>query len=181
MKKALVFIAQGFEEIEAVTSIDILRRGGVEVELAGIGSLEVKGARNVKLVCDFLSSQVKAIYDLIIIPGGMPGATNIANDEYATGIIKKHNSEGKYIGAICAAPAEVLGKLDLLANRDFTCYPGFQDRVNNGNFVDSEVVVSGNIVTSKAAGTAMGFALKLLEMVVSKDVSDKVKRAVIYS
>lgn len=180
MKKALVFIAEGFEEIEAVTTIDILRRGGVEVTLAGIGSVEITGSRSVKLVCDLLSREADGDYDLVVVPGGMPGAPNIAGDNHAVEILKKHNLKGKIIGAICAAPAVVLGGLGLLDNRNFTCYPGMENRVNSGHFTDSEVVVSDNIVTSKAAGTAMKFALKLLELTVSKDVSDRVRKAVVF-
>lgn len=179
--RTLVVLAEGFEEIEAVTPIDLLRRAGIEVHIAGLDSINITGARSITINCDIVVDEIDSIYDAIIIPGGMPGAKNLSESKKLQDIIMEHYNRGKLIGAICAAPVVVLSPLSILDDRVFTCYPGFESRFNRGEFSESRVVVSENIVTSRGPGTAMEFSLKLIEILQSRHDSNKIKEAIIFS
>lgn len=167
--KVLVPLAEGFEEIEAVTVIDVLRRAGAEVTVAGLREGAVKGSRGVVVVPDVtLDAQDVEAFDAIVLPGGMPGATNLAADPRLGAMLRAAASGGSQtIGAICAAPAVVLQGLDLLGGRRATCYPSFSKELPT--YEDRRVVVDGKVITSQGPGTAMEFALELVRQLMGED------------
>ena len=165
MSKVYVFLATGFEEIEALTPVDILRRGGVDVNLVSItGNEIVTGARGINVKADVLFEDLdKDAADMLVLPGGMPGTTNLMAYEPLMELVKTYNSKGKYVTAICAAPT-IFGKIGLLSGKKATCYPGMEGDLTGADVKYESVVVDGNIVTSRGMGTALDFALKLLEI-----------------
>jgi len=181
MKTACVFMADGSEEVEALTPVDYLRRAGIEVTLVGMRSFQVKGARNIVVTVNaVLDSVSENLFDAVIVPGGMPGATNIAGSAKAVAMIKRHFSEGKIVAAICAAPAVVLqGACGLLSGRRFTGFPGTEKQVPDGIFVPERVVRDGNIITSRAPGTAGEFAIAIIEQLMGRQVAQSVAEAVL--
>lgn len=161
MKKVCVLLAEGFEEIEALTVSDIMRRANITCDLVSIAGEEVKSSHGVIVKADkFFDEDMD--YDLVVIPGGMPGATNLRDDEKVIKLVKKQNKEGKLIGAICAGPI-VFGRAGLTEGRNMTSYPGFEDELPNCEYLEEAVVVDKNIITSRGPATAMAFAYKLLE------------------
>lgn len=177
--KAVVLLATGFEEIESVTPIDTLRRAGVEVITVGIGSNKIRGAQDIEIVCDRTLEDFNEKIDCIVIPGGMPGAKNIAESKAALDLITKTYNNGGFIGAICAAPGVVLGKTDILNNKNFTCYPSFEKYVPLGKFSEERVVVDGKIITSRGPGTSLEFSLALVKEVVSDTVCQSLKEGML--
>jgi 4-methyl-5(b-hydroxyethyl)-thiazole monophosphate biosynthesis len=189
-KKALVLLAEGFEEVEAITPIDYLRRAGIEVTVASItDSLTVKGARAgiqvlaestlVKLAAD---SAVNGSWDAVVLPGGMPGAANLAASRETNALLKNMASAGRLICAICAAPAVVLAPLGLLTGKRYTCYPGMEEKVNTdcaGEWSDSRVVVDGSLITSRGAGTAGEFSIAVIKALLGDEEGDKVAKSVL--
>lgn len=161
-KKVLIVLAEGFEEIEAITPIDVLRRAGLEVTTAGIGGTEITGSHNITVVTDTTIREIEELPDAIVLPGGMPGAENLSKSGALRELLKKMNDEGRPIGAICAAPAVALAPTGILDGRTATCYPGFENRFGKAIvFSPDRVVVDGNITTSRGPGTALEFALEL--------------------
>ena len=184
-KNTIVLLAEGFEEIEAVTPIDYLRRAGVEVTIAAVGSgLAVKGARGITVNADVmlkeLTNQGKpARWDAVIIPGGMAGAENLAASKETGDLINEMAAAGKMVCAICAAPAVVLAPLGLLSGKKFTCYPGLEEKVKGGKWTEENVAIDGNIITSRAAGTAGKFAIAIIAQLLGESEGDKVVKAVL--
>jgi 4-methyl-5(b-hydroxyethyl)-thiazole monophosphate biosynthesis len=179
-KNVVVLLAEGFEEVEAVTPIDYLRRAGIEVTIASIGNtLSVKGARGITLNTDAALKNLKQNWDAVIIPGGMPGATNIAASKEAGALITEMAVTGKLVCAICASPAVVLAPLGLLSGKKFTCYPGMEERVQGAQWTDQLVVSDGNIITSRGAGTAGAFAIAIISKLLSPAEGDKIAKAVL--
>lgn len=179
MKKVLVPVAEGFEEIEAVTIIDVLRRAGMEVTVAGLRRGEIKGAHDIKISPDALLDAVKdKDFDMIVLPGGMPGVDHLRKDARVISLLKKMKETNKPIGAICAAPL-VLRDAGLTSGLKFTCYPGFDSQIPGGKFEKGRVVTDGNIITSKGPGTALEFALKIVEMLEGKAKADSLSEAVL--
>jgi 4-methyl-5(b-hydroxyethyl)-thiazole monophosphate biosynthesis len=171
MAKVLVPLANGCEELEAVTVIDLLRRAGVEVTVAGLEKGAVKASRGTVLVPDIELNQVcNEQFDMIVLPGGLPGADYLAKDEILADIIQSMHQRQAHIGAICAAP-KVLAKHGCLNNKRATAYPGVLTREEFPEVLITEeaLVVDGNIITSKGPGTAMVFALKLIEILCGHD------------
>jgi len=181
-KKALVLLAEGFEEVEAITPIDYLRRAGVEVTIASVSLfMTVKGARNIQVNANTELASLGSDagdWDAIIIPGGASGADNIAASKEACTLIKNMAAAEKLICAICAAPAVVLAPLGLLSGKKFTCYPGLEAKVKDGEWSNERVVIDGNIITSKSAGTAGEFSIaiigKLFDEAAGKKIADAV-------
>lgn len=164
-KKVLAAIADGIEEIEAVTCIDVLRRAGADVTVASAGPLQVTASRAVGLVADVKCADAGCeSYDLIVLPGGMPGAERLRDCEILVTLLKRHAAEGRIYAAICASPVVVLQHHGLLKGRKATCHPAFVEQLEDNGAVESRVVVDGNCVTSRGPGTAMEFALKLAEL-----------------
>jgi len=170
-KKILVPLAEGFEMIEALSIVDVFRRAGVHVDLAAVGeSLQVTSSHQVKIMADLpLADCLKENYELIVLPGGIPGAQNLQQSELLAGLLKKQNSENKLYGAICAAPALVLEHHGLLQGKKATCHPGFVEKLSSQAHVGERVVIDKNCVTSKGAGTSIEFALELLGIVMGEE------------
>ena len=174
MKKVIVFLAEGFEEIEAISIIDVLRRAEVSVTTLSISKeKQVKGAHNVPVVADKLFDEVNfASYDMIVLPGGMPGAKNLQEHEGVRKQIEAFEKD-KQIGAICAAPM-ILGGMGLLKGKRATCYPGFEAELIEAKITDEAVTVDGNITTGKGPAFAMQFALQLVETLAGKATRNEV-------
>jgi len=180
--KIVLLLADGFEETEAVTLMDLLRRAEYDLYTVSImGRLEVKGGHDISLLSDKLFNDVDFnTFDMIILPGGVPGVPNLAGDDKVLEIIKKFFNEGKYIGAICAAPF-VLERAGILKNKTVTCYPGWEDKLDSPNIIKDNVVVDGNIITSRGVGTAIDMGLKIVEIVSSKDKSEELRNKIVYN
>lgn len=178
MKKAALFIIDGFEEVEAVGASDILRRGGVDVKIVSLSqSHEVKSKHNITIKADALFDEIqKEHFDMLVIPGG---TTKYLEHEGLLNIVTKFNNEGKPLGAICAAPA-VFGKLGLLKGRKATIYPGMQDYLGEGAiFTEDSVVTDGNITTSRGPSTVFVFALRLLEILLGQATAAQIKKDIL--
>ena len=174
-KKVLVPIADGIEEIEAVCIIDTLRRAGAEVMVASVGQRQVTASRGVKLVADALIADCAGeTFDCIALPGGMPGAEHLRDSVELTTKLKEQKEAGRLYGAICASPAVVLQHHGLLEGTRATCYPSLQDKLDPANVSDDRVVVDGHCVTSKGPGTALQFALKLVELLFGPETAKQV-------
>jgi 4-methyl-5(b-hydroxyethyl)-thiazole monophosphate biosynthesis len=168
-KKVLVPIADGTEEIEAVTIIDVLRRAGAQVTVASVNQLQVTASRGVKLVADCLIAPCADLsFDLVALPGGMPGSENLHENQVLKQLLARQQESGRLYGAICAAPAVVLETQGLLKGRQATSHPNFIDRLQSAKTSSSAVVVDGNCVTSQGPGTALAFALALVEQLYGK-------------
>lgn len=175
-KKVIIILADGFEEIEAVTVIDILRRGDIDVSIAGLGAKIIRGSHGIGITVDKIFGEIKDDFDGCILPGGMPGAVNLSNSKEVNEFIKKMNSKGKLIAAICAAPAIVLGASGVLDNKTATCYPGMQDKFSRSTtYKNTAVVIDGNIITSQGPATAFEFAFKIMEQLAGSNVMQEVR------
>jgi 4-methyl-5(b-hydroxyethyl)-thiazole monophosphate biosynthesis len=181
MPKVLVPLAQGCEELEAVTIIDILRRAEIEVVTAGLDSQVVVASRGVKLVPDMsLEHALQEEYDMVVLPGGLGGMQNLAQDDRIGELLKQMVELGKFVGAICAAP-QVLAQHGLLAGKTMTSYPGFATQEdfpglkNTGTAVECD----GKIITSRGPGTAMDFALQVVEALAGKTTRDTVEAGLV--
>ena len=177
MPTVLVPLAQGCEEMEAVTIVDILRRAGVEVITAGLDAEPVKASRGITIVPDMtLDEALQQDFDMVALPGGLPGADNLNNDARIHALLKKLADSGKFTAAICAAPV-VLAKAGLLQGKKATSYPGFLDKmaVPGLTFVVQKVVKDGKVITSRGPGTAIDFALELVESLCGHDTRKKVE------
>jgi len=171
----ILLLAEGFEEIEAVTPLDMLRRAGIEVLTIGIGSGKITGAHGISLEADMTIDEYNSVPENVIIPGGMPGASNISSNEKACELIKTVNKNKGLVAAICAAPAVVLAPLGILDGKKATCYPGYESHFNRTDFTEDRVVHDGNIITSRAAGTAAEFSLAIVEYIKGKEAADILK------
>jgi 4-methyl-5(b-hydroxyethyl)-thiazole monophosphate biosynthesis len=166
MKTALVLFAEGSEELEAVTIVNILRRGGVSVSLAGLTSGALRGSRGITLQPDtLLEAALNQEFDMIVLPGGQPGTNNLIADARVLQLVKKMHAQGKYVTAICAAPS-VLATAGLLDGKRATSFPTALNNFPNVNLQAAAVVEDGTLITSRGPGTAMDFALTLLERLV---------------
>ena len=164
MKKVAVILADGFEEIEALTVVDIMRRAGEQCNMVSINKIDVVGAHNITVKADSLISDEIKNYDLIVLPGGMPGAKNLKENLKVIELIKDFNSKNKLIGAICAAPI-ALAKAKIIDGRNITSYPGYEEELQEANYITSKaVVVDNNIVSSRGPATAIEFSYKLVEL-----------------
>ncbi len=164
MKQVAVLLAEGFEEVEALTVVDFLRRAGVAADVLGVGARQITGGHGVRVVADGVVAEYRTVPDAVIVPGGMPGAQNIADSAEAVSLIRVVANSGGLVAAICAAPAVVLAPLGLLDGRRATCYPGYEAQFGSSTeFSTDRVVVDGEVVTSRAPGTAAEFAMTLIE------------------
>lgn len=175
-KTVLVPVADGTEELEAVAIIDVLRRAGAAVTVASVtGIRQITASRGVVIVADTLiDSCTEKDYDLVVLPGGIPGAEHLRDSGELTRILKRQREKEGLYGAICASPAVVLEHHGLLAGRRATCHPGFVDQLTVKDRVDSRVVADGNCLTSRGPGTAVEFALALVERLYGKDKRNEV-------
>ena len=178
MAEALVILAPGFEEIETVTVIDVLRRSEIKVTVAGLLPDLVEGAHDIKIVPDEAIEKVQIRdFDAIVLPGGSPGFKNLRQDKRVLAMIKEASDSGKLVAAICAAPA-VLSDAGVLKNRKCTIYPGMDNEVENGGceVLEDFVVVDGNVITSRGPATAFHFALRIAEKLAGKENAEGVKK-----
>jgi 4-methyl-5(b-hydroxyethyl)-thiazole monophosphate biosynthesis len=160
-KTAWIFLIDGFEEVEAITPIDYLRRAGVELQVVGLQTLEVCGSHKVRLLCDCLLSDLvdgaNVLPDALVLPGG-PGAASIVSVPRACDVIMRMHEQQRVIAAICAAPVVVLAKLGLLTGRAFTCFMGMEKSITDAKFLPRALVEDGHIITSRAAGSSAEFS-----------------------
>ena len=179
-KTVLIVLADGFEEIEAVTSIDVLRRAGLEVIVAGVGKREIIGAHEITVETNLMIEQYQGMPDAIILPGGMPGADNLNKSEAVKDLLQKMKKSGKLIAAICAAPAVVLAPNGILEGKRATCYPGYENALGpKVKFVANRVVVDGQVTTSQGPGTAIEFSLELVSQLLSVEKADLIAQKMV--
>ena len=178
MGTVYVFFADGFEEVEALTAVDVLRRAGRNVKIVSVTPDEiVVGAHNVSLLCDVNFDNCDFFdAELLLLPGGMPGAATLGEHEGLRRLLVGFAAKGKPIAAICAAPM-VLGKLGLLKGKKATCYPGFENFLEGAECTGEQVVRDGNIVTGKGPGASMEFALSVVELLAGKEKADELAEA----
>ena len=179
LKRVLVPLAEGFEEIEAVAPVDILRRAGVEVITAGLQAGPVASSRGVKILADTELAKVdQEKFDLICLPGGMPGTLHLKESARLADIITRCFQGGGYIAAICAAPT-VIAHLGLAPGSKITSYPSEKGKFSGYKYREDPVVVDGKIITSRGPGTAVAFGLKLAEVLQGREAAEKVRQAIV--
>lgn len=182
MAKIVFLMADGCEEVEALTGVDILRRAGFDVDMAGLsGETLIKGAHGIDIKADiFIDSINIKEYDAVVLPGGAPGYKNLSNDERVRSLVIEANKENKLIAAICAAPT-VLGGFGLLEGKNACCYPGMEDGLIKANVKEDAVVVDGNFITSRGVGTAIDFALSIVEYFTDKITADNLGKTFVWN
>lgn len=171
MPRVLMPLAEGFEELEAVTIVDLLRRAGIEVVIAGLKPGPVTASRGTVLVPDStLEAELAGTFDMVVLPGGLPGARHLEEDQRVLDLLRRHAAEDRYTAAICAAP-KVLARAGLLDGKTATAYPGtlVATELPRLNLIQDPVVVDGRVATSRGPGTAMDFALCLVELLVGQE------------
>lgn len=179
MARVVILLAEGFEELEAVAIIDVLRRAEIETVSAGLHEGPVLSARQVQIIPDTVIDSVAADdFDMLILPGGMPGSDNLNADERVRALIRDFNAKGKITGAICAAPY-VLANAGVLEGKRATAYPSFKDRLGQAIYEEKTVVEDGGIMTSRGPGTAVYFALAIVEKFSGKEKAQKIKEAML--
>ena len=180
MKKIAVHLATGFEETEAVTIIDVLRRADLDVTTVSMTkSKTVTGGHQIPVVADLLFSEVDySAIDVLVLPGGMPGAKNLDNHEGLQKQILQFNKDNKLLGAICAAPL-VFGHLGILKGKKAVCYPGFESELHGAEILETPSIVSDNIVTGRGVGVAIKFALQLVSELVGPEKSKQLAKAML--
>lgn len=175
METVAVLFAEGFEEVEGLTQVDFLRRAGFKVITAGVGGKQITGGHDITIVTDMEVSELPDTLDGVVIPGGMPGAANVAASKAAMNIIGKLNNSGKLVAAICAAPAVVLSPAGVLTGKKATCYPGYEDRLTDSHFVEQRVVKADNVITSRGPGTAAEFAVEIIRYFKGDEAAEKIR------
>ncbi len=178
MKEAVIILAHQFEEVEAVTPIDFLRRAGIDVTIAGLEDQTIKSARGISMLSDVKLQDIENQYfDAVILPGGK-GAWTIAESDRARTFILNHYRNNKLIAAICAAPAIILGKsLGILDNKAFTCYPGLEHEAGSGRYCNTPVVQDSNCITAQGPGSAAQFALAIIKALAGNEKAQEIARA----
>jgi len=176
-----LLLADGFEEVEALTVVDILRRAKIDVQTVSVSNSNlVAGAHNISVQADITMNMVqKSEMEMVILPGGMPGTDNLEKSQEVIDLITYVNDSGKYIAAICAAP-KILGKMNLLNGKSAICFPGYECELIGATISEKSVVVDGNIITSKAAGTAADFAFTLVEILCDKQTASNISKKMCY-
>ena len=180
MANIIVPISNGFEEIEAITIIDVCRRANINVITAGIEDLELKGAHGIKIICDNKIENISSEdFDMIVLPGGLPNAFTLAENPKVQNLLKEFKAKNKKIGAICAAPyalftAEVL-------NQNYTCYPSFEQKIKLDGYNENDlVVIDKDVITSKGPATSMNFALEIVNLLCDKETYTSVKDGLLF-
>ncbi len=182
MSKIGIFMADGCEEIEGLTVVDIVRRAKLEIDTISItGKNEVTSSHNVTFITDTTAEEADySQYDGIVLPGGMPGTVHLGEHETVKRVIKEFAACGKLVAAICAAPS-VLGQAGILEGKNATCHPGFEDKLSGANVKFEPVVCDGNVITSRGMGTAIPFALEIVRYFLDDAAVEKVKTGLVYA
>jgi 4-methyl-5(b-hydroxyethyl)-thiazole monophosphate biosynthesis len=182
MSQALIFLGTGYEEVEMLTVVDMLRRAGISIDMVSItGSKEVTSSHNVTIVADKLLEEADFEQaQMLILPGGIPGTPNLRACEPLCARLQSFAAEGKWVAAVCAAPT-VLGELGILKDKKATCYPSFKDKLATGDYVKKPVVVDDHVITSRGMGTCIDFGGAIIEALKDKESADSVKQAIIYN
>ena len=180
MSKVLIYLAPGFEEIEAVTIIDLLRRAHIEVTVSGLSEKSVTGSHGITILSDITLEQVNPTeYDYLVLPGGQPGTNNLKNNTKVLESVKNFMEDNKLIGAICAAPT-VLWEAGILENKRVTSYPSEKAVFTSAVYEETSVVKDGNIITSRSVGTAIDFALDLIGEIKGDDVKQETAEKILW-
>lgn len=181
MSKIAVFLAGGFEEIEALTVVDICRRAGIETTMAAVGdTLEVTGSHNIKVEADAMFEEVDFdSLDMLVLPGGMPGTKNLEAHQGLMEQVDRFCREGRYVTAICAAPS-ILGHRGILKGRKASCFPGFEDHLEGAEVSFDKVSVSEHVITSRGMGTAIPFGLAIVAALCGQERADRMAEGIIY-
>ena len=174
-----MFLADGFEEVEALCPLDILRRAGLEVTTVGVGGKDmIIGSHGIAIQTDIPDVMYRdSAPDMVIFPGGMPGATNLDESDFTDKIISAVTVNGGRLAAICAAPL-ILGRRGLLEGKEATCYPGFEQELRGAKISNKSVVTDGNITTARGMGVALEFAEELVALCLGKEKADKISKAI---
>ena len=182
MKRVYMFLAEGFEDVEALIPLDVLRRGSVDVKTVSVGDgYVVTPAHGVNIEADLMFMEINpSDADLLMLPGGMPGASNLYAHEGLCEALLKQNEKGKMISAICAAPAVVLAQLGILNGKRATCYPGFEQLLTEATYTGDLVTVDGNITTAEGPAAAFPYAYELLAQLVDQATSDQIAEGMRY-
>lgn len=181
MKKGIVFLADGFEEVEGLTVVDLLRRAGAEIQMVSVmGKKQIKGARGicVEADCTFEEANYEDV-DLLVLPGGMPGTLYLKEHQGLANLLCEFDRQGKRIAAICAAPT-VFGALGLLKEKEACCYPGMEDQLECKEAKYTEFVTDGNITTSRGVGTAIPFALELIRLLFGAEKAEEIAESIVF-
>ena len=179
-KHVLVVFAEGFEEIEALVPVDILRRAGIDVTMAGVGSNTIEGSNGIKVSCDLLIEDAGTDYDAIVLPGGGVGAKNLAASWDVNEKMLIIANNGAIVAAICASPAVVLYPTGLLEGHKAVCYPGMEEHCPNFTFGTERVCVDGNVITARAAGCALEFSLAIVEALAGRATKETVAASILF-
>lgn len=181
MKRIAIFFAEGYEEIEALTVVDLCRRAGIQADMVSVtDSLQVTGSHNIPVMTDkFLADVDFDALDMIVLPGGMPGTRNLEKVPVLMEQVKAFAASGKYIAAICAAPS-VFGHLGLLQGKTACCYPGFEEELAGAKVSYNSCEADENIITGRGMGCAIDFSLKIIEKLENGDISSEIGQKIIY-
>lgn len=174
-----LFLANGFEETEAIVPLDILRRLGAEVVTVGVDGEYITGSHNITVKADILIEEAKDDFEMLILPGGMPGTDNLQKSPKLAELIKKADKEGKYLAAICAAP-KILGKMGLLQGKSAVCFPGYEECLEGAQISGKPVIVDDNLITAKGAGASFDFGFALGAVLFGQQKADELKRKMHY-
>ena len=177
--KVAVLLAEGFETIEALTTVDILRRAGVECHTFATKNQEVTTSHHITLKADKVFNEEIKEYDMVVLPGGMPGAVNLRDDEKVNEVVKQFYNEDKIVAAICAGPI-TFGKLGIVNGKNVTCYPGFEDELKGCNYKEELVVSDGNIITGRGPAAAVPFAFEILKHTKPEKV-EEIKKGMLFN
>lgn len=183
MSKVYILLANGFEEIEGLMAVDLMRRAGIDIKMVSItDSLDITGARGIGVKADITLKEAGDDADMVVLPGGMPGTNYLKESDEVRAMVQNYYDSDKFIAAICAAPT-VFGAMGLLNGKKATCYPGLEASLTGAMWpgADYPVVQDGKIITSRGLGTAADFALKLIENLIDSKKADEIAQSVVYS
>ena len=170
-----MFFAEGFEEVEAIANLDVIRRAGIEIKSVGVGSKSITGSHKIEVNCDMTADEITyESLEGVILPGGMPGTTNLLENEKVIASVKYCDENGKLVSAICAAPM-ILGRLGILRGKKATCFPGFENELDGATATGEYVVAHGNVITAKGMGSAINFGLAIVAYFNGNETADKLK------
>ena len=180
MKKVAVFLAPGFEECEALMTVDLLRRAQLDTTMYSIHNTdEVTGSHNITVKADKKLNELNELFDCVILPGGMPGTKYLMESKEVNARVVEHFNQNRLVAAICAAPS-VLGELQLLQGKKATCFPGFEDQLHGAEVLNQKAVVDGNIITAKGLGAAVEFAHAIISYLINSKTADQVVKTIQY-